>query len=236
MRNLWTSRSPSWPFLFVKVEFLKICYSCYFCHICYSISSHSKKNSSYFCDFCNICYFLYAFLIAVFFKSFLLKLRKQFASKFLLTRSILDISAGLSTQIGELITRCHTCAKEQPTPREPLKPSSFPARPWERVATDLYDFQGRIYIIVVDYYSTWFDIKELSDETSHSIIKTLKEGTVFATHGIPHVTMSDNGPQYTTEAFRQFAEAYHFAHVSSSPNTSTRTAKEPFAQQNPRRE
>ena len=36
---------------------------------------------------------------------------------------------GLSTQIGELITRCHTCAKEQPTPREPLLPSSFPGRP-----------------------------------------------------------------------------------------------------------
>ena len=33
LRNLRTSRSPSWPFLFVKVEFWKIFYSCYFCHI-----------------------------------------------------------------------------------------------------------------------------------------------------------------------------------------------------------
>ena len=122
---------------------------------------------------------------------------------------------GLSTQIGELITRCHTCAKEQPTPREPLMSSSFPARPWERVATDLYDFQGRKYIIVVDYYSRWFDIKELSNETSHSVIKALKEA--FATHGIPDVIMSDNGPQYSAEAFRQFAAAYHFTHVTSSP-------------------
>ena len=118
---------------------------------------------------------------------------------------------GISTQIGELITRCHTCAKEQPTPREPLMSSSFPARPWERVATDLYDFQGRKYIIVVDYYSRWFDIKELSDETSHSVIKASKE--VFATRGIPDVNMSDNGPQYRAEAFRQFAAAYHFTHV-----------------------
>ena len=71
---------------------------------------------------------------------------------------MLDIRAGLSTHIGELITRCHTCAKEQPTPREPLKPLSFPARPWERVVTDLYDFQGRIYIIVVWHKGTlWWD-------------------------------------------------------------------------------
>ena len=93
--------------------------------------------------------------------------------------------------------------------------SSFPARPWERVATDLYDFQGRKYIIVVDYYSRWFDIKELSNETSHSVIKALKEAV--ATHGIPGVIMSDNGPQYSAEAFRQFAAAYHFTHVTSLP-------------------
>ena len=65
LRNLRTSRSPSWPFLFVKVEFWKICYSCYFGHICYSIFSHSKKNSSYFYHFCDVCYFFYTFLIAV---------------------------------------------------------------------------------------------------------------------------------------------------------------------------
>ena len=94
-------------------------------------------------------------------------------------------------------------------------PSSFPARPWERVATGLYDFQGRKYIIVVDYYSRSFDIKDLSAETSHSVIKALKK--VFATHGIPDVIMSDNGPQCSAEAFQQFAAAYHFTHVTSSP-------------------
>ena len=32
-RNLRTSRSPSWPFLFLSVEFCEICYSFHFCHI-----------------------------------------------------------------------------------------------------------------------------------------------------------------------------------------------------------
>ena len=53
------------------------------------IFSQSKKNSGYFCE---ICYFFYTFLIAVFFQSFLIKLRKELVSKFLLTRSILDVS------------------------------------------------------------------------------------------------------------------------------------------------
>ena len=51
LRNLWTSQSPSWPFLFLSVAFCEICYSCYFCHICCSIFSRSRKNSCYFCDF-----------------------------------------------------------------------------------------------------------------------------------------------------------------------------------------
>ena len=63
-------------------------------------------------------------------------------------------------------------ATQQPTPREPLMPSSFPAHPWERVATDLYDFQGRKYIIVVDYYSRWFDIKELWWDSTFSHTST----------------------------------------------------------------
>ena len=59
-----------------------------------NLLTYSKKNSSYFCDFCDICYFFSIFLIAVFFKSFFAKIAKQFASNFLLTRSILDISEG----------------------------------------------------------------------------------------------------------------------------------------------
>ena len=55
LRNLRTSWSPSWPFLFLSVEFCEICYSCYFCHICCSIFSHSVKNCCYFCNFCEIC-------------------------------------------------------------------------------------------------------------------------------------------------------------------------------------
>ena len=98
---------------------------------------------------------------------------------------------------------------------EPLMSSSFPCRPWQRVASDLYDFHGQEYIIVVDYYSRWFEIRKLRDETSKSAIEALKE--IFAIHGIPDQVMSDNGPQYDAECFREFAATYGFTHVTSSP-------------------
>ena len=62
-RNLRTSRSPSWPFLFLNIEFCEICCSCYFCHICCSILSHSMKlKFLLLCDFCEICWLTEALL------------------------------------------------------------------------------------------------------------------------------------------------------------------------------
>lgn len=39
----------------------------------------------------------------------------------------------------------------------------------------------------------------------------------FARHGIPDVLMSDNGPQFSGQAFTSFAALYSFKHVTSSP-------------------
>lgn len=41
--------------------------------------------------------------------------------------------------------------------------------------------------------------------------------TIFARHGIPQVVFSDNGPCYSCNDFKAFAEAYDFQHVTSSP-------------------
>ena len=40
---------------------------------------------------------------------------------------------------------------------------------------------------------------------------------IFARHGIPEVVVSDNGPQYSSEAYAEFARHYQFEHVTSSP-------------------
>ena len=122
---------------------------------------------------------------------------------------------GLSKQIEDLVAQCVTCAKDRPTPKEPLMSASFPSRPWERIATDLFELNGKVYLIVTDYYSRWFEIKELRNETSQVVIQALKE--LFAIHGIPDLIISDNGPQYSADSFREFATKYGFVHTTSSP-------------------
>lgn len=40
---------------------------------------------------------------------------------------------------------------------------------------------------------------------------------IFARHGIPEMMISDNGPQYIGQGFKDFTRAYGFKHVTSSP-------------------
>ena len=122
---------------------------------------------------------------------------------------------GLSIQIENMVANCSTCAKDRPEPKEPLMSSSFPLRPWERLAADLFELEGKVYLIVVDYYSRWFEIRRLNDQSSARVISVLKK--LFSTHGIPDIIVSDNGPQFTSDAFRLFTTEYDFVHVTSSP-------------------
>ncbi|KAL8582115.1 hypothetical protein ACOMHN_004035 [Nucella lapillus] len=121
----------------------------------------------------------------------------------------------ISSQIEDLVNKCSKCHKHRPLHREPLLPSSIPERPWERVATDLLELKGKTYIVVVDYLSRWAEIRPLKTETSKATINALK--SIFATHGIPDIVMSDNGPNFASCEFMDFAQNYKFTHNTSSP-------------------
>ena len=121
---------------------------------------------------------------------------------------------GLSKQIDEMVSASHTCAKVRPEPKETLVSASFASRPWERVGIDLFELNGKVYIVIVDYYSRWVACQKLTSLTSEHTIEVLKE--VFATYGIPDLILTDNGPQFSAESFAQFAQSYGFTHTTSS--------------------
>ena len=76
-------------------------------------------------------------------------------------------------------------------------------------------FKGTTYLLLIDYYSRYIEIVKLSATTTKNVVSAMKP--IFARHGIPDVLVSDNDPQYASQEFKDFATAYDFRHVTSSP-------------------
>ena len=112
----------------------------------------------------------------------------------------------ITSQIEEMVKKCSICAKLRPPTREPLLASSFPDQPWSRVAMDLFELKGKTFLLVVDYHSRWPEIRILDHLTSSAVITRLK--SIFATHGIPDIVISDNGPQFASTEFQRFTKEY----------------------------
>lgn len=125
---------------------------------------------------------------------------------------------GMSAQIEEVIRNCSLCADFQnKLPRQPLKPTETPELPFEEVASDLFEFESQQYILVVDYYSKFIEVNKLKDTRGCTVIETLK--AQFGRHGIPATLRTDNGPQYSSQEFRDFCKSYNIQHITSSPHT-----------------
>ena len=58
----------------------------------------------------------------------------------------------------------------------------------------------------MDYYSSYFKIDPLKDQTAREVIRTLKRH--FLGCGIPNKLMSDNGLSFNSYEFRQFSTNY----------------------------
>ena len=123
---------------------------------------------------------------------------------------------GLSRQIQDMVENCKICARHRVIRPEPLMPTPFPECPWQMTATDLFELDHITYLIVVDYFSRYVEVAAMNKTTKSSeIIRALK--AIFARHGIPEEVRSDNGPQYASAEFTQFAKDWGFKHTTSSP-------------------
>ncbi|XP_038052810.1 uncharacterized protein K02A2.6-like [Patiria miniata] len=120
---------------------------------------------------------------------------------------------GIGSDIAQYVEKCSFCQTKQSAQRaEPLISTPLPERPWQRLACDLAEVNGRHYIVLVDYSSRWIEVHHLKTTTPWAVINFLK-----ATFGIPEVIVTDNGPKFLTE-FNQFASEYDIQHLTSSPN------------------
>ncbi|KAK7100337.1 hypothetical protein V1264_023309 [Littorina saxatilis] len=131
---------------------------------------------------------------------------------------------GMSGDIKNFISTCETCNTYQSANQpETLMPHELPSRQWEKVGVDLFELDGKDYMVTTDYFSNFWEIDRLENTTSSTVIKKLKAH--IARYGSPCILVSDNGPQFTSENFQEFARSFDFEHRTSSPYNSKANGK-----------
>ena len=67
-----------------------------------------------------------------------------------------------------------------------------------------------------DAYSRFLEIAYLPTISSNAVIAKLKNS--FARFGVAQEVLSDNGPQFSSAEFREFAQSWKFKRTTSSPH------------------
>ena len=123
----------------------------------------------------------------------------------------------MDTDIEVLAKKCVECQQTSSSPATaPLHPWEWPVQPWSRLHLDFAGpFLGRMYLVLVDTHSKWLDVQVMNSITSELTISRLR--SIFATHGLPQQIVTDNGPTFTSEAFKEFTKLNGIKHIFSAP-------------------
>ena len=108
---------------------------------------------------------------------------------------------------------CHGCQLvAQPDPPEPIRSTSLPDGPWQDLAVNLMGPlpSGHSLLVIVDYYSRFYEVEVMQSTTAENIIDRLAD--TFCRHGLPNTIKSDNGPQFTSNEFREYCEQHNIIH------------------------
>ncbi|XP_032241511.2 uncharacterized protein K02A2.6-like [Nematostella vectensis] len=123
---------------------------------------------------------------------------------------------GMNKEVEEYVAKCEICNSHlSEQGKEPIICHEIPNRPWEKVGIDLFELNGKDFVLTVDYYSGFFEVDRLEGKTAKEVMRKIKPHV--ARHGIPDQIMSDNGPPFDSHEFRQFTNSYGIEHVTSSP-------------------
>jgi len=120
---------------------------------------------------------------------------------------------GITQDIEQTVHQCEECQKNhREESATPLHPLEVTAGPWQRLHIDFAGpFQGRMWLILVDLFSKWPEVVPMHSTTATRTIEELR--LIFSRFGLPDQIISDNGPQFVSEEFREFVKSNGIHHV-----------------------
>ena len=123
----------------------------------------------------------------------------------------------INTDIEQTVQSCSNCQEIARDPvRVPLHQWDVPRNPWQCLHIDYAGpYRGTMWLLVIDAYSKWPEVYAMSYTTAQATVQQLRK--IFATHGLPQMIASDNGPQFVSEEFKRFCCARGIQHNTIAP-------------------
>ena len=123
----------------------------------------------------------------------------------------------IDTDIQQTVQSCYNCQETARDPvRVPLHQWDIPRNPWQRLHIDYAGpYRGTMWLLLIDAYSKWPEVHAMSSTTAQATVQQLRG--IFATHGLPQMIVSDNGPQFVSEEFKQFCTSRGIQHNTIAP-------------------
>ncbi|KAK3791088.1 hypothetical protein RRG08_010491 [Elysia crispata] len=93
---------------------------------------------------------------------------------------------GIDKEVEHFVKSCHGCQLvESALPPEPLQVTELPSGPWQDIGIDFLGplDSGHYILVVIDYYSRYYDAEITKKTTSQKVIDTLDR--LFSMHGLP---------------------------------------------------
>ena len=123
---------------------------------------------------------------------------------------------GMTNDITEMIDHCEACANQRPSQQiETLQSHGIPSTPWAKVGIGLFAHANETYLMIVDYYSDFFEFTMLVDQKSETTINACKEQ--FSRYGCLQMVHQMAGRNFISAEFEEFASTWEFHHSMSSP-------------------
>ena len=119
----------------------------------------------------------------------------------------------ITEDIKSIINKCEKClAHCRCNQKEPYIPIDIPIVAWKIVTTDLFMFQEKTYILIIDLFSHFPVVRQLHGESTKLVLDALKD--IFSNFGIPEVIISDNGSCYKNQEFNSFCAKFEINHTN----------------------
>ena len=101
----------------------------------------------------------------------------------------------INADIEKCIKQCPTYLQfQQMQPQEKIIHHDIPLRPWEVVGADMFHYNNKNKLCIVDYNSKFLNVKRLEGLSAKNLTNVVK--IIFAEYGIPCKIMSDAGTNF----------------------------------------